>query len=151
MWTGLFSLKRCWVFQAVIYSFGRATRLLFFPGKDSASEKARAVITTEFPTSFFFFYKMVLLPLTCRNLHMACHDYRPQIIILCWPQTSPYLLEKDLTVGFKSKPFSMLEKSVLIQESFTLKSKLDSFQYPILVCKMCYSLTCVRLFVTPRL
>ena len=75
----------------------------------------------------FFFYKMVLLPLTCRNLHMACHDYRPQIIILCWPQTSPYLLEKDLTVGFKSKPFSMLEKSVLIQESFTLKSKLDSF------------------------
>ena len=57
-------------------------RLLFFPGKHSGKESHRHFVCTDFPASFAL-YKSSLLPLPCRDLHMALE---PQIAILCWSQ-----------------------------------------------------------------
>lgn len=40
--------------------------------------------------------------LAMRDLHLACHSYRPWIVILCWPQVNLSLLGKHLTVCFRS-------------------------------------------------
>ena len=62
-------------------------RLLFFPGKHSAKESHRCLVCPDFPASFAL-YKSSLLPLPCRDLHMALG---PQIAILCWSQINPSL------------------------------------------------------------
>ena len=46
----------------------------------------------------FPLYKSVLLPLLCRDLHVALHSCRPQIAILCWSWINPSFLEKYLAV-----------------------------------------------------
>ena len=59
--------------------------------------KSHRQFTRTFPNSSSF-YKTVLLPLACRELHVARHDYIPQIAIICWSQINPFLLEKLLAI-----------------------------------------------------
>ena len=98
--TGLFFSKmmlRFSSFNLFLWKGYTRRRFLFFPGKDSANEKPGILFSLAFPTSSSL-YKSVFLPLTCRDLCVAHHDYRLQIAILCWSQINPPLLEKYLAV-----------------------------------------------------
>lgn len=48
--------------------------------------RSHGLLTIALPTSFSL-YKGTPLPLLWRNLHVACHDCRPQTVILCWSWT----------------------------------------------------------------
>ena len=65
-----------------------------FPGKDSANENWLFFYSH---SNFLFpLYKRILLPLTCRDLHMAHH--RHQTAILYWSAKIPSLINKYLTI-----------------------------------------------------
>ena len=59
-------------------------RLLFFPGKDLANEMPWTLCLLQPSQLPFPLYKNGLLPLTCKDLHMAFHGCKPQIAILYW-------------------------------------------------------------------
>ena len=83
-----FSQQSC--FLLVIHPPWHFSRLLFFPGKDSANLKPCTVLLHPSQLPFPPF-ESVLLPWPCGDLHMACRGCRPWTAILHWFQINPSL------------------------------------------------------------
>ena len=66
------------------------------------SSKAHFVYSS--PLNFLFpLWKSFSSPSCSSGVHMACHNFRPWIAILCWFQINPFLLEeKKKTVAWAS-------------------------------------------------